>query len=174
MRLPWVPAFAGTTKEKIAAAAIFLILSVAPVFAAGDEKPETLPRFASLRWAEVNLRTGPGDRYPIEWILTKKGMPVEVVDKYDVWRKVLDWQGSSGWVHERTLAGGRTVMVTGQMRSLRAEPSATAPVVAKAEPGALAQLLACRGAWCRIEAQGIKGWLERGQIWGVFPDEVVE
>jgi len=155
-------------------AILLLLVSIAPAPAAGDDKSEALPRFASLRWAEVNLRTGPGDRYPIEWVLTKKGMPVEVVDKFDVWRKIRDWQGSSGWVHERTLVGARSVMITGQMRMLRAEPSATAPIVAKAEPGALAQLLACRGPWCRIEAQGIKGWLERGQMWGVTPDEVIE
>ena len=34
-----------------------------------------LPRFASLKADEVNVRTGPGPRYPIEWILKRKGMP---------------------------------------------------------------------------------------------------
>jgi SH3-like domain-containing protein len=46
--------------------------------------------------------------------------------------------------------------------------------VAKAEPGVVARLLECRGAWCRVEAQGITGWLERGEIWGVYPDEQVQ
>ena len=151
-----------------------LWLIATPAFAAGDEKPENLPRFASLRWAEVNLRTGPGDRYPIEWVLTQKGMPVEIVEKFDVWRKIRDWQGSVGWVHERMLNSGRTVMVLGPSRVLHAEPNPAAPPVADAEAGVIAQLLSCRGVWCRVEAQGIKGWLERSQLWGVTPDEVVE
>ena len=44
----------------------------------------------------------------------------------------------------------------------------------KLDPGVIAHLLECRGAWCRIEsARSIKGWLERSEIWGVHPDEVV-
>jgi SH3-like domain-containing protein len=31
------------------------------------EKSEPLPRFVSLRADVVNLRTGPGGRYPVEW-----------------------------------------------------------------------------------------------------------
>ena len=31
-----------------------------------------LPRFVSLRSDEVNLRTGPGVRYPVEWVLQRR------------------------------------------------------------------------------------------------------
>jgi len=37
-----------------------------------------VPRFVTLHADRVNLRTGPGDRYPIEWVLTRKEMPVEI------------------------------------------------------------------------------------------------
>ena len=37
-----------------------------------------LPRFASLRSDEANVRSGPGTRYPIEWVFRRKGMPVEI------------------------------------------------------------------------------------------------
>ena len=35
-----------------------------------------IPRFASLRSDEVNVRTGPGPRYPIEWVFKRKSMRV--------------------------------------------------------------------------------------------------
>ena len=35
-----------------------------------------LPRFASLKSDEVNVRTGPGTRYPVDWVFKRKSMPV--------------------------------------------------------------------------------------------------
>jgi SH3-like domain-containing protein len=135
---------------------------------------EKIPRYASLRSDEVNLRTGPGERYPIDWVLTKKGLPVEIVAEFDVWRKIHDSEGTEGWVHERLLSDSRTVILVGNIRVLHAEPDAAAPAVARAEPGVIASLLECGGPWCRVEARGIKGWLRRNEVWGVSPDEAVQ
>ena len=137
---------------------------------AADEK---LPRFESLRVDEVNLRAGPGDRYPIQWVYQRKGLPVEVTAAFDVWRRVKDSDGTEGWVHERMLTDRRTIVVTGQLRTLHRDPDDGAPAVARLEAGVVARLLDCKGAWCRIEAQGLKGWIPRAEIWGVFPGETV-
>lgn len=153
-------------------AAAALVFSLPPGAAAETAQP--VPRFASLRADEANLRTGPGERYPIDWVLTKKGLPVEIVAKFDVWRKVHDSEGSEGWVHQRLLTASRTVLVVGNIRSLHAEADAASPAVARAEPGVIARLLECNGPWCRVEAQGIKGWLKRSEVWGVYPDEKVQ
>jgi SH3-like domain-containing protein len=150
----------------LAAATILLV----PVATAAEK----VPRFASLRADEANLRTGPGERYPVDWVLTKKGLPVEIVAEFDVWRKVHDSEGSEGWVHQRLLAVTRTVLIVGNIRVLHAEADAAAPAVARAEPGVIARLLECRGPWCRVEAQDIKGWLRRSEVWGVYPDEEVQ
>jgi SH3-like domain-containing protein len=151
--------------------ALALVLFTA---AAAAEKALPVPRFVSLRADEVNLRTGPGERYPIEWVLTKKGLPVEIVEEYDVWRKIRDQQGSEGWVHQRMVTSTRTVEIIGAVRTLRSDADAAAPAVARVEPGVIAKLLECRGPWCRIEAQSIKGWLQRGEVWGVYPNETVQ
>jgi SH3-like domain-containing protein len=152
-------------------AASLLCGAVAP--GAWAEKAAPVPRFVSLRVDEVNLRTGPGERYPIDWVLVKKGLPVEIVQEFDVWRKVRDSQGSEGWVHQRMVTGARTVIIAGTVRALHADADAAAPAVARVEPGVLARLLECHDSWCRIEAQGIRGWLTRSEIWGVYPDETV-
>jgi len=153
----------------------FLLTSflLALALAAGAAEKERVPRFASLRSDEVNLRTGPGARYPIDWVLIRKGLPVEVVDEYEAWRRVRDWQGSEGWVHQSMVSSARTVIVTGKIRALRADPDDGAATLARVEPGVLARLLECHGGWCRVEAQDAKGWLKRGEVWGVYADETV-
>ncbi|HEV2551414.1 MAG TPA: SH3 domain-containing protein [Stellaceae bacterium] len=150
-----------------------LLFCAAPMLAHAAEKALPVPRFVSLRADEVNLRTGPGERYPIDWVLTRKGLPVEIVEEFEAWRKIRDVQGTEGWVHQRMVTGTRNVVVTGDVRTLRADPEATAPAVARAEPGVIAHLLVCRDTWCRVELQDMKGWLKRSEVWGVYPTEAV-
>lgn len=74
---------------------------IAQATAKGPKTGLPLPRFVSLRSGEVNLRTGPGARYPVEWVLVYRHMPVEIIAEFDTWRKIRDWQGTVGWVHNR-------------------------------------------------------------------------
>jgi SH3-like domain-containing protein len=162
----------------IAGAASGLMLLIAagcgPVAAAESDTSLKVPRFVSLHADRVNLRAGPGSQYPIEWVLTKKDMPVQIIAQFEHWRRILDWEGTEGWVQERMVAGKRTVVVNkGGLRPVHQLPDPAAPVVARAEPGAVARLAECRGAWCRIEADDISGWMRRTDLWGVFPDETV-
>jgi len=159
--------------NRVFRAGFVALVLLLPLAAAAVETGPALPRFAALRSNEVNLRTGPGKQYPIEWVYRRKGFPVEVVAKFDVWRKVRDWQGTEGWVHQRMIAEARTVIVRGEVRQLHGEPDPSSPVVARAEPGVVARLLECQGAWCRVEVQNVRGWFSRNEIWGVYPDEDV-
>src|SRR5207245_9793716 len=95
-----------------------------------------VPRSVSLHSDNVNLRTGPGRQYPIEWVLTRKDMPVEVIAQFEHWRRIRDWEGTAGWVQERMVAGRRTVIVSkGAERPLHQQPDAASAVVARAAPG---------------------------------------
>jgi SH3-like domain-containing protein len=49
-----------------------LMLTVRFASGAESEAGQKLPRFVSLRSDQVNLRVGPGENYPIEWVLTRK------------------------------------------------------------------------------------------------------
>ncbi len=133
-----------------------------------------LPRFVALRAAKVNLRTGPGIRYPIEWVYARKGLPLEVIDEFETWRRVRDWQGSVGWVHQSMLSSQRGAMVVGEQRLLRRAPEDGAAGVARVEAGVVTRLRRCVGGWCRIEVKGFAGWLRQDQIYGAYPDESVE
>lgn len=153
---------------------VAFILGAPLAYAADNEAGPKLPRFVSLRSDQVNLRVGPGENYPIEWVLTRKEMPVEIVREFENWRMIRDWQGTEGWVHERMLTGKRAVVVKGGIRTLHRQPEVASPAVARAEPGVVARLLECRGTWCRVDAADHAGWVQRGDLWGVYPDEVVQ
>ena len=42
-----------------------------------------LPRFVSLRSSPVNARSGPGVKYPIEWVYMQKSAPVEIIAEFE-------------------------------------------------------------------------------------------
>ncbi|MCF8479272.1 MAG: SH3 domain-containing protein [Rhodospirillum sp.] len=135
-----------------------------------------LPRFVSLRANQVNMRSGPGKRYPVVWIFQMRGVPVEVVAEYDTWRKIRDPEGSEGWVHKNMLSGQRTLITTGGPHLVRAEPSPESLPVAQANPGVVGKLLGCPSTldYCRVDVGGYLGWLPRDAFWGVYKGEYVE
>ncbi len=138
-----------------------------------------LPRFVSLRSNEVNLRTGPGVRYPIDWVYQREGLPMQVIDEFEAWRRVRDRDGTVGWVHQSMLSGRRNVIVLGDVQALKDDPSATAGTLAYLEPGFLASLNVCPELWCQITAEGpegqrYRGWLQRDTLWGILEGEAVE
>lgn len=130
-----------------------------------------LPRFASLRANKVHLRTGPGVRYPVDWIFIQRYMPIEIVAEFENWRKVRDWQGTEGWVHRTMLTGRRMAVVKGGVQPLRREPDSNAALTARVMEKVLARILECEGEWCRIEIGKQRGWMRRTHIWGVYRDE---
>jgi len=132
-----------------------------------------VPRFVAVRAPKVNLRTGPGLRYPIDWVYTRPGMPMEVMDEFETWRRVRDWEGSTGWVHQNMLSGERRAMVVGKQRLLRRAPEETAPGLALLEAGVIGGLSRCADGWCQIEVQGLAGWLREEEIYGVSPGEEI-
>ena len=159
------------TMRLVSGLALACLLAAAASPSRGAESSLPVPRFVSLRSDEVNVRTGPGVRYPIDWVFQRKTMPVEVLAEVDTWRKIRALDGTEGWVHQSMLTGRRTAIVTGELRTLRARNVPDAPAVAQLEPGVIGSLLECRDAWCRLEVAGQKGWLPRDALLGVLPSE---
>jgi SH3-like domain-containing protein len=157
-----------------AASVLLLALGAASASAAEEGADIKVPRFVSLHSDRVNLRTGPGRQYPIEWVLVKKDMPVEVIAQFEHWRQVREWDGTVGWVQEHMVDGRRYVIVAkGGVRPMFQGPDPATAEVARAQPGVLARLLECSGSMCRVEANEMSGWMRRSDLWGVYPDEKV-
>lgn len=135
-----------------------------------------LPRFVSLRSDEVNMRVGPGTRFPIEWQYHRRNLPVEILRELDVWRLVEDEDGIKGWVHQATLIGHRSFVVKkGPDAVMRRAPEDAAEPVAKLRPDVVGRIRSCASgaAWCQVQVEDYRGYLRRDQFWGTFPGEAV-
>lgn len=154
--------------------AFFLMAALLPPVAALQAEERPLPRFASLKSSEVNVRTGPGIRYPIRWVYKKKWLPMEIVEEYDHWRKVRDVSGETGWVHRSLLSGHRTIHVTDETLTLRREPNANAAPVLRAERGVTGDLIECDTQWCRLQIADRKGWAIKTSFWGAYDSEIFD
>ncbi|CZT33743.1 SH3-like domain-containing protein [Rhizobium sp. 9140] len=138
-----------------------------------------LPRFVSLKSKSVNLRVGPSVDYAVSWRYLKPGVPVEIIQEYDNWRRVRDADGTEGWVNQALLSGARTALAAPWMRgkgqgvlvNMRREPQSNANIVARIEPGVMLHIGQCTGEWCKAEAQGAEGWIVQTEIWGAYPGE---
>jgi SH3-like domain-containing protein len=146
-----------------------------PEAAETGEPPPKLPRFEALKTDDTNMRKGPGQRYPIEWVYKRHDLPLEVERQYDVWRYVRDPDGVEGWVHQVTLSDRRTFMIQDKDATLRSDPNDTASPVAMLKVGVIGRLRECNQGsnWCKVQVSGYKGYLRRDQLWGLLPDEVV-
>ena len=130
-----------------------------------------VPRFVSLKTDVVNMRVGPGHEYPLQWVYLRKNLPLKVISEFDAWRKVVDHEGETGWIHGQLVSLKRYGVITSSNAKLRADPDQQASVTAIAEAGVLMEIQYCERQWCRLGTENAKGWLERRQFWGVLPNE---
>ncbi len=160
----------------LALVCVFFLAATAAALAVVEGTGLPLPRFVNLRAKEVNMRAGPGVRYPVEWVYHRQKLPVEIIAEYDTWRKVRDWQGTQGWIHQSMLGGRRFIIVTGAKRTVRRQAAVKSAPVARVETGVIGKLIRCPDGenWCEIEIGDHKGWLRKVDFWGVHRDEVVE
>ena len=141
-------------------------------------------RYLSLKADHVLLRQGPGAEYPTAWIFRRTGLPVEVIEENEVWRKVRDAGGTEGWVHASLLSGRRTALILpwevkgGQAQTisatLREGDRESARPVAQVEAGVLASIITCDKGWCRVSVGNYRGYIEQSKLWGTNPNEEIK
>ncbi len=160
--------------------ALFLTVLALPVMASGlalaaskEDDTNKLPRFVSLKESEVNMREGPGVKNKIHWVFHRRGLPVELLSQYDVWRRVRDSEGAVGWVNQNMLSSGREGLVTGEDQALlHAKEDDSSEVVAKVAPGAIGALKRCTLKACEMKFDKVDGWMDRTRLYGLYPNEV--
>ena len=165
-----------------------LALVVPPAYAQSNNPSGLpLPRFVSTRSAPINVRVGPGEKYNIVWTYVKSGVPVEIVQEFDTWRKIRDVDGEEGWIHQNLLVGTRAGYVTPILANgeivLHASRDEAASMRARLGPGLKVTIKECDGTWCEVSASGqdpaqrnttYSGYMHQDELWGVYPDEVFD
>lgn len=156
----------------LVAAAVASIGSLTSADQRGKVTNLPVPRFVSLKAEEGNVRRGPSLSHRIDWVFKHRNMPLRVTGEHGHWRRVQDRDGQGGWVHYSLLSGARHVIVEQDLTPLRTKPNADAEVNAYAEAGVVARLGSCDLDWCRVTADGKRGWVSKGGLWGVKPEEI--
>lgn len=166
----------------VAFSAVFLVLAAAGAQAQGVRQGASglpVPRFVSLKSDAVNVRRGPSREHEVVWRYVRAGLPVEVTQEFENWRRIRDFEGAEGWVFHSLLAGTRTALVapwdkSGKALPLRADPDEQARVTAMVEPGVQGIVKSCDGSWCELDGKTFEGWIAQGSLWGVYPDEKID
>jgi len=164
-----------------------MLLLAIPSLAQDNPSGLPLPRFATTRSEPINVRVGPGTKYEVSWTYLKSGIPVEIVQEFDTWRKIRDVDGAEGWVHQNLLSGARAgyatpIMANGEI-ALRSNRSDESGVRARLGAGFKVVIKECDGTWCDVTAihqdqngrgTSYSGYLHQEELWGVYPKEVFD
>lgn len=71
----------------------------------------SMPYFASTKFTNVVVRSGPGITYPILWQFINKNEPIEIIDSFEHWKKIRDVEDKTGWIHIKSISSKRTGVI---------------------------------------------------------------
>ncbi len=138
-----------------------------------------IPRFVTLKSKDINVRAGPGHKYPLRLNYKCRGCPVQITAEFENWRLIKDHQGNEGWVHEHLLSSIHNVIVVKNTieneNILQNEtllfrfPNEKSRPIARVEFGAILSLKKCVDSWCNVSlGRSYNGWIPKYSIWGVM------
>ena len=140
---------------------LFLIIFFVPSLFA-DERTF----FLSLKKNEVNLRQGPSFKYPIILTYKKKYLPIVILDRFETWRKVKDFENNSGWIHISQLSKKKSAINIKNNSVLYKKSTIYSKPIAKLDIGRLVLIKKCKIKWCKITTGIFKGWVSKSSLWG--------
>ena len=124
--------------------------------------------FLTLRNDKVNLRQVPSFEYPIKLFYKKKYLPVLVQDRFENFRKIIDHENNSGWVHISQLSKKKAAIIVGDDKLIFSNPSIYSKPYAILKQGRLCQIRKCKENWCKVKIEKFEGWVKKDGLWGLL------
>ena len=141
----------------------------------GKETGLEIPRYVSLKSDDANIRVGPSKNYPIEIKYIKKNYPLKVLDEYEEWRKVEDFNSNIGWIHKSLISGIRTgIVLSNDNKNIRLLNTLDGNVIGEIGNGNIVFLEKCKIDWCLVSIGDFEGWMDKNYIWGVKEKEIIK
>jgi len=122
--------------------------------------------YLTLRNDKVNLRQGPSLKHPIKLVYKKKFLPVLVQDKLGNFRKILDHENNSGWIHITQLSKKKAAINIEEKSIIFKKSSLYSKPLAVMEKGRLCLIKKCKNNWCKIKTKNYTGWVKRQNLKG--------
>ena len=122
-------------------------------------------KFLSLKKNKVNVRYGPGLDFPVKYIYKKKNLPIKQIDRKENFRRIIDYKKNSGWIHISQLKKNNSVIAI-ENKILFKKSTIFSQPIANIKKGRLLVIMKCEKDWCKVETEGYKGWVNKGNLWG--------
>ena len=122
--------------------------------------------FLSLKKNKVNVRYGPGFKYPVKYIYKKIDLPIMQIDKKENFRRIIDLKNNSGCIHVSQLKKVNSI-IPKENKILFNKPSNFSKPLAKIEKGRVLLLQNCNKNWCKVKTGSFKGWIKVENTWGL-------
>ena len=122
--------------------------------------------FLTLRYNKVNVRQGPSFDHPVKFIIKKKYLPVKIIDSYDNFKKIIDINNNSGWIHRSQLFKKKSAINIKNNLLIFSQPKIYSKPIAKLEKGRLLLIKKCKENWCKVNTDNFLGWVKKENLWG--------
>tara|TARA_A100001015_G_scaffold309381_1_gene408749 strand:- start:2142 stop:2585 length:444 start_codon:yes stop_codon:yes gene_type:complete len=122
--------------------------------------------YLTLRNEKVNLRQGPSLDHPVKLVYKKKFLPVLVLDKSYNFRKIIDHENNSGWIHISQLSKKKAALNEVENSIIFKKPSKYSEPLVLLEKGRLLLIKKCKDEWCKIKTGQYTGWIEKEKLRG--------
>ena len=122
--------------------------------------------YLTLRNDKVNLRQGPSLEHPIKLTYKKKFLPVLIVDTSYNFRKIIDHENNSGWIHISQLSKKKAAINNFEKSIIFKRPSKYSKPLVNLSKGRLCFVIKCKEDWCKIKTGKYKGWIKKEKLKG--------
>ena len=110
------------------------------------------------------MRNGPGLNNLVLFKILKKGYPLLVIEKFENWYRVVDFNENKGWVSKTQLSKDAYVIMTKSSERILKFPNHDSKILAFAKMNFILRLEKCRKKWCKVKSDNITGWVPKNSL----------
>ena len=92
----------------------------------------------------VNVRQGHSFDYPIKFIYRKKNLPVKIIDVWENFKKIQDYNNNQGWIHVSKLSKRKAAINIKNNSIIFKKPTIFSKPLARLEKGRLVLVKKCK------------------------------
>lgn len=127
---------------------------------------ETFAKVLATKYEVTNIRKGPGNAYPIKYIIILQNYPLKELLVYGDWIKVVDFEGEDGWVYKNLVSSKIKTVIVLKNDFIYAKPTDRSKKIASIGEHNVLFVLGEDEDYLLIKINGIEGWVKKEIVWG--------
>ena len=143
----------------------FMFLLILPINVHSIIYPIT-PKYASIKKERAYSRHNASFDAPLEFIYQKKNLPILIINKHDVWKRVRDIDGEEGWIHTSMISNKKTFINEKDQNLLKYKDNSNI-VNAIVKKGVVGKIINCGEKFCKVKIKTYRGWMKKKYLWGI-------